>query len=200
MSDPSGRWAQWVKNAANWVNNNVIKPVANFFSPNTNTIAGSFQEGPFIGSGSLTAGYSEIMLRAQGDQKVYPKSGDPSVTVGAFAKISGGNAAGKIGVGNKDSSLSLKGVGDVLTASAQAGLKYQDGFGLMAKAKASVASGRATTELNIFGWQVEFGVSGDFCSVGAEATIGIFDGAFEFSPNVSLGVGGGFIFRVKPPQ
>ena len=56
------------------------------------------------------------MLRGQGDKKVIPKSGEPSVTVGAFAKVSGGNAAGKIGVGNKDASLSLKGVGDVLTA------------------------------------------------------------------------------------
>ena len=30
------------------------------------------------------------------------------------------------------------------------------------------------------------------------ATIGIFDGAFEAKANASLGVGGGFVFRVKP--
>ena len=198
MIDNSGYWPQWLKDAANWVNNNIIQPVANFFSPSTNTIGGSFEEGPFIGSGSLTGGYSEIMLRGQGDKKVIPKSGEPSVTVGAFAKVSGGNAAGKIGVGNKDASLSLKGVGDVLTASAQAGLKYQGGLGLTAKAKAAVFSGRATVEFQLFGWQIELGVTGDAISAGAEATIGIFDGAFEAKANASLGVGGGFVFRVKP--
>ena len=198
MTDDTGHWPQWIKDAANWVNNNIIQPVANFFSPSTNTIGGSFEEGPFIGSGSLTGGYSEIMLRGQGDKKVIPKSGEPSVTVGAFAKVSGGNAAGKIGVGNKDASLSLKGVGDVLTASAQAGLKYQGGLGLTAKAKAAVFSGRATVEFQLFGWQIELGVTGDAISAGAEATIGIFDGAFEAKANASLGVGGGFVFRVKP--
>ena len=90
MIDPSGNWPQWIKDAANWVNNNIIQPFTNFFSPSTNTIGGSFEEGPFIGSGSLTGGYSEIMLRGQGDKKVIPKSGEPSVTVGAFGKISGG--------------------------------------------------------------------------------------------------------------
>lgn len=52
------------------------------------------------------------MARGQSDKKVIPKSGEPSVTVGAFLKLSGGNAAGKIGLGCKDASVSLKGVGD----------------------------------------------------------------------------------------
>lgn len=37
--------------------------------------------------------------------------------VEAFGKVSGGNAAGKIGGGNMNISFSLKGAGDVLTAS-----------------------------------------------------------------------------------
>lgn len=110
------------------------------------------------------------------------------------------NTSAKIGVGNKNTTLSVKGVGDVLTASAQAGIRYQDGLGLTAKAKAAVFSGRATLELDVVGWQIEFGVTGDALSVGAEATIGIFDGAFETKANASLGVGGGFVLRVKPPQ
>lgn len=32
MSDSSGHWPQWIKDAASWVNNNIIQPVKNFFS------------------------------------------------------------------------------------------------------------------------------------------------------------------------
>ena len=103
-------------------------------------------------------------------------------------------------ISNDNIALSVKGVGDVLTASAQAGLKYQDGLGLTAKGKAAVFSGRATLELELLGGQIEYGVTGDAISAGAEATIGIFDGAFETKANASLGVGGGFVFRAKPPQ
>ena len=63
---------------------------------------------------------------------------------------------------------------DGLVATVQAGLRHNDGFGIGAKAKASVLSGRATAEFNIFCWQVELGVSADVLSIGAEATIGIF--------------------------
>ena len=63
---------------------------------------------------------------------------------------------------------------DGLVATVQAGLRHNDGFGIGAKAKAAVLSGRATAEFNIFGWQVELGVSADVLSIGAEATIGIF--------------------------
>lgn len=140
------------------------------------------------------------MTRGQGDKKVLPSSKEPSVTVGTFAKLSIVNATGRVGIGNDNVALSAKGVGDVLTASAQAGLKYQDGLGLTANAKAAVVSGRATWELSVWGWQVELGVTGDALSIGAEATIGIFDGAFEAKANASLGMGGGFVLRIKPPQ
>ena len=69
MSDSSGHWPQWIKDAANWVNNNIIQPVANFFNPSTNTISGQFQDGIFRGSGSLTGGYSEINGRLQVNSK-----------------------------------------------------------------------------------------------------------------------------------
>lgn len=41
---------------------------------------------------------------------------------------------------------------------------------------------------------------GAVLSVGAETTIGIFDGAFETKANAPLVVGGGFVLRVKSPQ
>ena len=62
LCDLSGNWPQWVKNAADWVNNNIIKPIEKFFNPNTNTISGSFEDKIFKGSGSITGGYSEKML------------------------------------------------------------------------------------------------------------------------------------------
>ena len=69
------------------------------------------------------------------------------------------------------------------------------------KAKAAVFSGRATTELDLFGYQIEIGVSGDFLSAGINGKIGYFiDEGFVCEGGISLGAGAGFIFRVKPPQ
>ena len=108
------------------------------------------------------------------------------------------NTSAKIGVGNNNTTLSVKGVGDALTVSGQAGIKYKDGLGLTAKG--SLLSGRATMELEFMKWQIEFGVSGDVGAIGAEATIGIFDGSFKTEVGGALGIGVGFVFRVKPPQ
>ena len=60
----------------------------------------------------------------------------------------------------------------------------------------------STAELELFGWQIEFGVSGDLLSVGAEAMIGVFpDEGFTAKASVGAGLfGGGFVFRVKPKQ
>ena len=198
MSDSSGHWPQWIKDAANWVNNNIVQPVANFFSPKTNTISDQFQDGIFRGSGSLTGGYSEFNGRLQVNSKDSKNNG----MLGGYGKVSVGNASGKIGIGNDNAALSLKGVGDALTATAQAGIQYKNGAGLAAKAKAAVLSGRATAELELFGWQIEFGVSGDLLSVGAEAMIGVFpDEGFTAKASVGAGLfGGGFVFRVKPKQ
>ena len=70
----------------------------------------------------------------------------------------------------------------------------KNGAGLAAKAKAAVLSGRLTTELELFGWQIEFGVSGYLLSVGAEAMIGVFpDEGFTAKASVGAGLfGDGF--------
>ena len=198
MSDSSGHWPQWIKDAASWVNNNIVQPVANFFSPKTNTISGRFQDGIFRGSGSLTGGYSEFNGRLQVNSKDHKNNG----MLGGYGKVSVGNASGKIGIGNDNVALSMKGVGDALTTTAQVGIQYKNGAGLAAKAKAAVLSGRATSELELFGWQIEFGVSGDLLSVGAEAMIGVFpDEGFTAKASVGAGLfGGGFVFRIKPKQ
>ena len=198
MSDETGHRPKWLEDAVDWVNNNIIQPVADFFSPKTNTISGQFQDGVVRGSGSLTGGYSEFNGRLQVNSKDNKSNG----MLGGYGKVSVGNSSGKIGIGNDNVALSLKGVGDGLTATAQAGIQYKDGAGLVAKAKASVLSGRATIELELFGWQIEFGVSGDLLSVGAEAMIGVFpDEGFAVTANVGAGLfGGGFVFRVKPKQ
>ena len=198
MSDSSGHWPQWIKDAASWVNNNIVQPVANFFSPKTNTISGRFQDGIFRGSGSLTGGYSEFNGRLQVNSKDHKNNG----MLGGYGKVSVGNASGKIGIGNDNVASSLKGVGDALTTTAQVGIQYKNGAGLAAKAKAAVLSGRATSELELFGWQIEFGVSGDLLSVGAEAMIGVFpDEGFTAKASVGAGLfGGGFVFRIKPKQ
>ena len=198
MSDSSGHWPQWLEDAANWVNNSIIRPVANFFSPSTNTISGQFQEGIIKGSGSLTGGYSEINGRLQANSKDSKNNG----MLGGFGKVSVGNASGKIGIGNNNVALSLKGVGDGLTVTTQAGIQYKNGIGLATKAKGAVLSGRTTMELELFGWQIEFGVSGDLLSVGAEAMIGVFPNeGFIAEASVGAGIfGGGFVFRIKPKQ
>ncbi|HBL83375.1 MAG TPA: hypothetical protein DDZ99_00465, partial [Clostridiales bacterium] len=186
--DSSGRYWKW------------IEAIIEFFNPDTNSVSGSFQDGIFKGSGSLTAGYREIMFRGQGDKAEIPIVKDPTVTLGVYSKLSIINASGKVGIGNDDASLSIKCVGDVLTASANAGINYKNSLGAILKAKAAVFSGRATLEGEFLGWQYEFGVTGDALAVGAEAQIGVFDGVYTAKANASLGFGGGFIIRVKPPE
>ena len=190
MSDYSGHWPQWLVDT--W------EAIKDFFNPNSNSISGEFGDGFVRGSGSLTGGYFE----ANGRLQVNSKTSGINGMLGAFSKISVGNANGKVGIGNKDVSLSLKGVGDGLTASAQAGIQYKDGAGLAFKAKTAVLSGIVTAELDVFGWQIEFGVSGDLFSVGYEAMIGVFPNeGFTAKTSVGAGLfGAGFVFRVKPAQ
>lgn len=44
MSDPSGMWPKWIKNVANWVNNNIVKPVTNFFVKTYEYVTNSDEE------------------------------------------------------------------------------------------------------------------------------------------------------------
>ncbi len=195
LTDPSGNWPEWIENAFNWLYSNIIDPIASFFNPNTNSVSTDFKEDLFEGSASATVGYAESNTRLQ----VNSKDGSSNGMVGAFGKASVGNVNGKIGVVDDNASLFVKGVADGLTASAQAGLQVKNGFGAALKAKASVISGRTTIGFQLFGYQIEFGVSGDLMSVGAEGMIGVFPNeGFSVRGSVGAGLFGlGFVFRIK---
>jgi hypothetical protein len=177
---------------------------ASLFSVNTTsnnlsltgpTASGQFKDGIFFGSGSSSLGYGELNGRLQVNSD---KSGTKGL-LGAYGKASVGNVQGKVGVGDDNLSVSLKGVGDVLTATGQAGIQYKDGFGIVASAMASAASGRATIEFGVFDWQVEVGVSGYAGGIGGAAKVGYFpEDGFVAKVDAIVGVGGGFIIRVKP--
>ena len=177
---------KYMSTVGNWV--------IDFFDSNTGSIGGEFHNGILYGSGAITAGYNEVMLRGQSESRDY------SSVAGIFSKISVINANGKIGLKSDDLGLFIKGVGDVLTASLIGGIQYKDNIGIQAKAKASVVSGRATIDFEVEGWQIELGVTGDAISIGAEIRVGYFEGAYELKAGASLGAGGGFLFRIKPPQ
>ncbi|MBR5309495.1 MAG: hypothetical protein IKU42_00005 [Oscillospiraceae bacterium] len=196
MLDSSGHIAQWLSDSFDFIKNKIINPILNYYNPNTFTIGGQFQDEIFYGIGTLTGGYSEYNCRLQINANTNQANG----LIGIFGKISTGNATGKIGIKTDNTTISLKGVGDGLTGTAQAGMQYKDGFGLIGKAKASVLTGRTSIELEVSGWQFEIGVSGDILSVGAEAMVGYFP-EYGFTAKSSIGAGWfgwGFLFRAKP--
>jgi RHS repeat-associated protein len=169
--------------------------IVGFSDPNTNTISESFQRGIFRGSGSITLGYSELQRRLQTNS-----SNSSRRVIGEFRKISILNATGRVGIGDDNIAISRKSVVDILTGTAHAGLQYKDGYGVGFGARASAASVRATIELNVFGWEIEFGVNGHALSVGADAMAGYFPNeGFAFRAGKSFGLGGGdVLFRLQP--
>jgi len=180
-------WLKWVRIPINFT--------STFFDPETNTQKADFQKRIVKCSGSVTGGYSEHMIRGQLDQKLIPKNKNSTFLIGIFAKASIINFTGRVGVSKNRTSLSAKVSGDVLTASSQAGLSA---MGATFKVKAAMGSGSIRFAFEIFETQIEFGITGDILSIGAEATAGIFDDAFEVKANASCGIGGGFIVRIKP--
>ena len=159
----------------------------------------SFEKGHVRGEGVVTFGYEESMLRGEAKKTVAPSESGAAITMGGFAKYSFLNASGKIGVGNEDFSVSLKGVGDVLVGQAQAGLAVSNGLGATIGGRGSALSWRATVEIQIKGTEIELGMTGDCISFGAQASVGVFeDGFFEKSSRASFGPGRGYVARVKP--
>jgi hypothetical protein len=119
--------------------------------------------------------------------------------LGVFAKASLINVAGEIGIGNRDVSASLKGVGDLGTADAKAGVQIKDGLGVALSAKAAAASGRATVEFVFLGVEVELGVTGYAGGIGGEIVAGYFpEEGFQIKAGAIVLIGGGILFRLKP--
>jgi hypothetical protein len=160
------------------------------------SISAEIESGPFYASGEANVAYAEVMIRGQGTTNT--TTSNTKGMIGVYSKASAANASGKAGVGNEDVSVSVKGVGDVLTVSGQAGVQYEDGFNIGAEGRASLVSGRATIELDVFSLRIEVGVSGHAGSAGASAMIG-YTGSrgFQAKLGASLGVGADFILRVQ---
>ena len=76
MSDSSGHWPQWIKDAASWVNNNIIQPVKNFFSSSkqsnvVNAYSHDANRRPYTGEPGST------YTAPNGDSRTYGPDGTP---------------------------------------------------------------------------------------------------------------------------
>ena len=76
MSDSSGHWPKWIKEAASWVNNNIIQPVKNFFSSSkqNNVVNASSHDAnrrPYTGEPGST------YTAPNGDSRTYGPDGNP---------------------------------------------------------------------------------------------------------------------------
>ena len=76
MSDPSGNWPKWIETATNWVNNNIIQPVKNFFSSpkQSNVVNASSHDAnrrPYNGEPGST------YTAPNGDSRTYGPDGTP---------------------------------------------------------------------------------------------------------------------------
>ena len=193
--DPSGLFWKEIEDFFKKVGDAIV----DYFSPNTHTISGEYQDGMGRGSYSITSGYREFNWRLQANP------GNPARgMIGGFSKVSITNATGTIGYGDDNFTTSLKGVGDLFTGTLHAGIQYREGFGIGVDTKASVASGRATVEFNVFGWEIEVGVTGHAISTGYNFMYGYFPeseswkGGFYFGGGTSKLFGIEILFRIKP--
>ena len=76
MDDQAGNWPQWIKDAANWVNNNIIQPVKNCFSSlkQSNVVNESSRDAnrrPYTGEPGST------YTAPNGDSRTYGPDGTP---------------------------------------------------------------------------------------------------------------------------
>ena len=134
------------------------------------TLKGSFRNGLLFGSGSITSLYADWNARTQ----ISLRKG--TVKVGIAGKFSVLNVSGQIGFGTEDLNLSLKAVGDALTVSGMADIfidPKKNTYFIGAEAKATALSGRVGGQLDIFGLQIEAGLSGELGSIGGRLGIGL---------------------------
>jgi len=164
----------------------------------TTTLWSEYQLGPIKIAWSHTEGYTESSLRA--DQTA--SSNSESTWVGPALKASAHNYEGKIGIVSDDISLSLKGVGDVLTAEGRAGLNKSVQTGLAIGRAASAASGRATIELRIGDLEIEAGKSGYLGGYGGTFGYGYSgeSGEMQWGGSIVNAVGFGEHVRIKFPK
>ena len=169
---------------------------SNNTSVSVHTVRGEVREGVFRADGSVSVGYAESMVRLQVNlQNEHKGKG----MVGVFGKASAANATGRVGIETDTVAVSLQGVGDLGTTVAQAGVQCNNtGIGIALEGRASAASGRATVEFEVFGFQVEVGVTGHLASASATFVAGYFSQeGFKLRVGASLGTGGDVLLRVR---
>ena len=154
---------------------------------------GSFRSGALYGKGSITALYAEGQIRAQWNIT------KGNINVGVFGKFSLLNANGEIGIGDSNFGIALKGVVDVGTLTAFAGLKIspeKDTYFVGVELGAIAVSGRAGVQLTLFGTPIEVGVQGE---IGAKVAFGVEfkNGELKINAGATLIFGGQTYIRIK---
>ena len=163
------------------------------------TLKGSFRKGLLFGNGSIVGFYADWNARAQISLKKC------TVKVGITGKFSVLNVSGQVGFGIDDLNISLKAAGDALTVSGMTGIfidPKNNNYFIGAEAKATALSGRVGGQLDIYGLQIEAGISGELGSIGGKIGIGLKtnnDGTKEFyyGTGFAYGVGWDFYIRIR---
>ena len=158
------------------------------------TIKGSFKSGLWSGNISFTGLYADWNARAQ----ISLRKG--TFKLGVAGKFSLVNNSGQIGFGTDDLNFSIKGVGDFWTISGMAGIfidPRENYYIIGVEAEAAVLSGRIGGQLEIFGLQIEGGVSGKVLAIGGKFGIGYNDGEFYYHSGFSVLFGWDIYIRIR---
>ena len=158
------------------------------------TIKGSFKSGLWSGNISLTGLYADWNARAQ----ISLRKG--TFKLGVAGKFSLVNNSGQIGFGTDDLKFSIKGVGDLGTISGMAGIfidPRENYYIIGVEAEAAVLSGRIGGQLEIFGLQIEGGVSGKVLAIGGKFGIGYNDGELYYHSGFSVLFGWDIYIRIR---
>ena len=169
--------------------NTVVDEVVDFFDSDSHKLEGSFENGGFCGSGSVSGGNSIFNFFDKGEYDVVPEKEYNGFT-GVEAGLSVANAEGEIGYTNGDFGASIGGGVDVLNASAAAGIAHGgEEKGLKLGAGASVVSGQAGVTFEVLGIGFEIGVSADVLTAEASLNAGMIKtrGKKKFSFGAKVG-------------
>ena len=110
------------------------------------------------------------------------------------------NNPGQIGFGTDDLNFSIKGVGDLWTISGMVGIfidPTENNYFAGVEAEAAVLSGRIGGQLEIFGLQIEGGVSGKVLAIGGKFGIGYNEGEFYYYSGASFLFGWDVYIRIR---
>ena len=158
------------------------------------TIKESFKSGLWFRNNSFTELYADWNARAQ----ISLRKG--TFKLGVAGKFSLANISDQIGFGTDDLNFSIKGVGDLGTVSGMAGIfidPKKKNYFVGVEIEAAVLSGRIGGQLEIFGLQIEGGVSGKVLAIGGRFGVGVKDGTFYYYSGFSVLFGWDVYIRIR---